>query len=537
MFFSKLKALFKKNIGRNFSVAIFLALGIIIFVTGYWHLGSLGIYGDDWGASTYVFQPNITRAVSDWWRAGAGEVANFRLLDSVLPVFWYGVFQLFGLKGIIVFNFLCFFVLSWLFYLILKQHVSWITAFLAAVIFSLYPTNNAYLWQVTLSYTLSLICVFSAVLLFYKQRLGWTLFFLLAAIFINEGTFFIFSLALLFPGTQKISEFKPILIKWLKIVIPLTLIYGFTRIGLEMVGLTGGNRAVSILHNFNLASYIFQFFKAEAVVLLISWALAAWKLYYYFNVNYIFIGVLAAVISFFGLLQIQKNSIEQKSFTRPLLLILAGLILICAGRYYGFYYVPSINSLNLDCRYYFAASVGGAVVFAGLFEFLLKKYTRARLALFIVAALLVGYLVSFRIAVQNDYAVAWNESKKIWKELLLVLPHVPENSFLYVEIPGKKLGKPVTEFEAVGDLRVTLGLLGRNDILAVTSPFVTNLSLSGTEACVTSPPFYSNRCFPKDKAMGLVWRDRKFDNLFGAFSLDVRGLVVPESFYKVIGLK
>ena len=516
---------------------VFFVLEIIIFIAGYWQIKNLGLYGDDWGASTFLFHSDMNEAVKEWWQYGSGEISNFRMLAVMIPVLWFYAFKLFGLIGISFLNFVVYLSLSYFLFLLLKQKISNSGTLFGALLFALYPTNNAYLWQVTMSYAIALLAVFAACLFFSKQKWFLSLIFLLISIFINEGVFFIFFISLL-PSREEGFSW-PILkqkgMKWLVIVLGIVIIYVFFRVTFELKGITGGNRTVSVLHNFNLAAYIFQFVKSYGVVLLISFSAAVWKIYFSFKIWHLAVGVAVFLLSFV-LLNFSKTEWNQIKNRESLIVMLMGLMLIIAGRYYGFYYVPSINVLNLDTRYYFAASVGGAVFFAGFFEYLQQKLKYQKLII-ILACTMFGMLAIFRFEVQKDYADSFKEAKNLWKQLVYSAPAVPENSLVVVNIPDKILGKPVGLFEAAGDLRITTRKMYNKRVDFVSSPFIQHLKIDERLVCLDSAPIYNSECFNKDKVYIFEWKNNQLGQVAGtALQAESGGVVqkIPDNFRRGI---
>ncbi|MBL8030451.1 MAG: hypothetical protein JNN11_04355 [Candidatus Doudnabacteria bacterium] len=503
----------------NLNVSLCLVLGVIIFFTGYAKARSIGLYGDDWGAATFLFEDNVRDAVKDWWHFGSGEISNFRMLDSVLPILWFYAFRLGGMLGVVLVSFFIYWGLAVLLFKILTKSLSVRTAFFGSLLFALYPTNNAYLWHVTLSYSVALLLVFWAVLLFKQSSYKKSLAVLLASILVNEGVFFIYFLAMLPNVGENVTRNSlwANLKKWLFIVFGILVVYVAARVGAEVTGITGGNRAVSVLGSFNLFAYIAQFIKSFAVVLVIGFAGIFWKIYNAFSSSHIWAGVLTSVLAFVSLRYlkvIELNNLNEKSDRRvALFAVLIGLMLIVAGRYYGFYYVPSINILNLDSRYYFAASVGGAVFFAGVFEHLQARYFMLHKLWLIIMCVTLGLCGLMRFEVQKDYADATIEAGSFWKSLHPVVLGAPENSFLYVQIPERVLGRPVGLFEASGDLRNLLPKMYDSGVRGVTSAYVQKVVYEEDRVCLNSSPFYFNTCFQNKDFYSFEWKDGELRQL------------------------
>ncbi len=516
---------------------VFLSLALIIFISGYLHLKSMGLYGDDWGASTYVFQPNIGGAVKEWWNAGSGEIGNFRFLAVIIPILWYILFAIFGQIGPVILNFLVFTLLAYLFFKILQNHVSTTAAFFGAVLFALYPTNNAYFWQVTLSYDLAMLAVFSAIIFYYKNKIWQTILLLIISLLLNEAVFFVFALALLPPKTLEFLPLKNNFKSWLKVVLPILIIYALVRVGVEAFGLIGDSRAVNSLHSFQLFSYLKQFVTGQAVVLIISYGLMLWKLRHSFMPVDIIIGLLCGSLVFWQLI-INKGTEAVNSIGSKInYLLILGIILIFAGRYYGFYYVPSINVLNLDSRYYFAASVGGALFFTAIFQWLMIK-VKPNVIIGLASGLII-FLGMLRWEVQRDYVTAYQSSSLIWQQILSQVKSPADDLFLVIDIPQRTLGNPVGLFEAMGDLRVLAPRLYDSSIVAVSTPYIQNLNKKDDNWCLNSSPFYLNKCFSSKNTVQMNWKNNQLILVNGDLNLLNSGTKpahIPINFYKVLNI-
>jgi len=491
---------------------------VLAFV-GYSYFRHFGIYGDDWGASTYLYQNNLRSAVSMWWHAGSGEIENFRLLAVIIPIIWYGAFHLFGFFGVILINFLLYAGLAILFYFILKQHLSRSAAFLGALLFAIFPTNNAYLWQVTISYALALLAVFGAILLFNKNKFWQSALILACGLLINEAVFFVFFLSVLAPQTQKLSwaGFKPRFKKWLQIVAPMIISYIIFRLALEITGITGGNRATNALHQLHLVAYAMQFAYAIAIDLVIAWGVSLWKILHYHQAIDFAVGVAAALAAWFFSRKLSRSS---ENISKPLYVIVLGLILICAGRYYGFYYVPSVNVLNLDSRYYFASSVGAAMCFAGLLQWAWdffagwKKYIPT-----VLLCLMVFVAAMSRFEVERDYARAWQNAQKFWQTFLAAIPSLPDKSVLIVNVPARSVDQPVGVSEAMGDLRSLVPLFYGKDELGAGTLGMQSIDVGQSQVCFTSSPFFFDYCVDNARVTGLVWDGGRLIRTYGRWPL------------------
>ena len=532
--------IFFKNFWLNHKsgLIVFIALAAVIFVAGYWHANSIGLYSDDWGASTYLFQHTLGQAVVDWWHHGSGDVTLFRFLVVATPILWYWAFGLFGSTGVVLLNYVCFVGLAFLFFLLLKKHVSLPVAFAGALLFALYPCNNAYLWQVTMSYTLALLAMFGALLCYYRGRYFWSVLLLVASVFLNEAVLFLFVLALLPPGSVSWPQIKVQVKTWLKLMIPVLVLYVGIRLVSESLGITGGDRTVYVLQHFQLIPYLRQFITGEAVVLVIAYAAIVWKILHAFSWSSVLVGLFTAFVAWWTIRGQLTSGGQERALTRTLYLVLAGAILICAGRYYGFYYIPSFNVLNLDTRYYFAASVGGAVLYAGVLQWLLERFgRRVFIVLFSITILVLSMA---RWEVQQDYAAGFRESSRVWQQLLAKVAAPAAGTFIVVDIPDRELGKPVGLLESLGDLRDLMPKLYNGDVAAASSPYIQNLTISGNQTCVDSTPLYNHACFPSANFVYLRWENSQLTLAQGNPALLTEGpdvQSVPKNFLKALHLQ
>lgn len=490
---------------QNTSVLVFFSLAAIIFITCFIRFQSFGLYGDDWGAGTYLFKSTTVDALQGWieWK---GEIGNFRPLAILLPLFWYGGYYFFGLAGVFLVIWTVYIILSFFFYQILRTRMSGIAAYGAALIFALYPTNNFYLWQVTMTYPVGLIFIFLAVWFFWKDKKVISLFFLLCGALVNEATFFIFLLALLPKEKFSWQTFRAAIFRWTQPFGGALVIYSVARIIAERTGVITGGRLAHAAHVFNIWDYIAQFIKAIVVVLMSSWAFIFWKIIHNFRISHLLFGVITVIIVY-CMWKLFEGERHESTLPYWYILIM-GVVLICAGRYYGFYYIPSLNVLNLDSRYYFASSVGGAVFIAGLIEVLRSKGVYIQRAGLVVCAIVLLFLAVAKYEIQRDYVVAWQEAKAIWRELLYRVPALKEGEAVIITIPPHTLGKLVVANEAVGDLRQFVPQVYGAGSLGFLSTQIQASRREGVRTCIDSSPFYTGLCIPTDHVYYFAWDGR-----------------------------
>ena len=497
-----IKNFFKRILHSPDFLALIMLAGVF-FLVCFLHIKSFGVYGDDWSAGTYLYNNSAMAALWEWWVHWGGEVANFRPLAAILPLMWYFVFKYWSLTGIFLLIYGLYLAAGWLLYAFLKKSLSPLVAVAASLLFLVYPTNNFYLWQVTATYPLSLIFLFSAIHLFYKKRYGWVFCLLLFSLLVNEGVFFLFFLALL--PDHKLADWKELaaaFLNWISVTLSAVVLYAILRITLEAKGIIVGGRAVGVLGHLHIFSYLAQFVQSYLVVLLTSWCFAAWKILFFGRAADFVIGIIVAAISAWVFLSLNRIAAPARVDKIPAWYVMVmGLLLIIAGRYYGFYYVPSINTLSLDSRYYFAASLGGAVFFAGLLELLIQRWRskQAGVIILLVLSLTFGFLAVFKASVQRDYQASWRQAKAIWLNLFKAVPNLQPGQVVILQTPPVVLGELVYWPQALGDLRLIIPRIYNPAARAYASGNISGMSFQQSQICFTAPPEYF--CVPKDKVL------------------------------------
>ncbi len=516
---------------------VFFSLALVTFIALFIRFRGFGMYGDDWGAGSYLLQHSTADAIKGWinWR---GEIDNFRYFAIIVPALWYFSYHLLGLPGVFLSMAAIYVALYFCAYKILSQRVSPLAAYLATVIFILYPTNNFYLWQVTTTYPLALVFVFLAVWYYWKKNWAAAFLLLTCSAMINEAVLFIFVFALI---PDKPVNFKEILVmfwRWLKLTFSLVIIYGATRAAFEYFGFIHTPRLSYSAHNLNLISYAAQFFKATAAVLGTSWAFVAWKILHNFHPSQMAIGLVVIAI-FVETLWLMRS--KSQAWAWPIIpywyLFVAGVVLIFAGRYYGFYYVPSVNILNLDSRYYFASSVGGLVFFAGLIEFFLQeKFGKFKNWLLAFLCILVGVLSVFKYEVQTDYVVAWQDAKSLWKQVLAEAPSLSRGEVLVVDLPAHPLGTLVDIGQSLGDFRLFVPKIYGPDTTGFGTNIILGVKKTPTSICINSGAVLSNYCTQPSKVYFFQWHDSTLLPVGDSKNLQARQVNqnVPEEMLKIL---
>lgn len=498
----EVKNYLKKICGSADFLSLIMLAGVF-FLVSFLHFRSFGVYGDDWSAGTYLYHNSVSAALWEWWAQWGGEIANFRPLAAILPLIWFVVYQYLGLAGVFLVIYGLYVFAGWLLYKLLKKSLSPLVALTASMLFLVYPTNNFYLWQVTATYPLSLIFLFGAAHFFKSKRYLFVFCSLLASLLTNEGAFFLFFIAML--PTQKLANWKEFfapLYGWLAVTLPAVLLYGIVRVILETKGLIAGGRAVGVLGHLNAISYLSQFVKSYLVVLVTSWGFAAWKILHFFRWPDLVIGLTAATVSTWVFWKISKLKSKEEAGSIPAWYIMAmGLVLIIAGRYYGFYYVPSINVLNLDSRYYFAASLGGALFFAGLLEYLIQRWRSKQGAIIILLALslIFGFLAVFKSSVQRDYEASWVQAKAIMRSFLSAVPSLQPGQVVILNTPPVVLGELVGPMQVLNALHLLVPRIYNPAARGYISANISGLSFQEKQICITAIPDYF--CVPKDKVL------------------------------------
>jgi hypothetical protein len=502
MQFTALKNSLKKFFQSSDFFALVMLAGVF-FLACFLHFRSFGVYGDDWSAGTYLYHNSLGAALREWWAMGSGEIANFRPLAIILPIMWYFVFQFAGLAGVALVIYILYLSLGWLLYKLLKRSLSPLVALVASLLFLVYPTNNFYLWQVTSTYPLSLIFLFCGVNFFYRKNYWLVFCFLLLSLLVNEGVFFLFFIALL--PTQKLANLKELVApfsRWLAVTLPAVVLYGILRVVLEAKGIISGGRAVEVLGHFQLVAYAGQFVKSYLVVLVSSWGFVGWKLLYFARPADFLIGSAVAAISVPVFWRMAKFNNPAGAGKIPVWYIMVmGLALIIAGRYYGFYYVPSINVLNLDSRYYFAASLGGAVFFAGVLEYLIRRFSfkRGMVVILLVLALGFGTLAAFKSSVQRDYTVSWSQAKAVWRSLLSSVPSLQPGQVIILNTPPVVLGELVGLNQGLGDLHLLIPRIYDSAATGYVNSSITAMTFPKNLVCITTP--LEHFCSSKDNVL------------------------------------
>jgi len=485
---------------------IFFSLTAICFAANFLRLRSFGVYGDDWSAGTYLYNNSFLGAVKQWiiW---PGELANFRPLAIILPILWYWAYALFKIAGVYLVIGGFYSVMFFLGYKVLSQRVSVFTAYLASVVFILYPTNNFFVWQVATTYPMGLILVFAAVLNYWKQRRAAAFVLLLCSALANEGLLFLFALALLPKEKITWSELKRDIWPWAKFMSGLVLLYTMVRAGFELSGFTRGSRLVEAAHTFNIVSYLTQFFKAIFVELLLSWGFAGWKILHAFSFSHLAVAIVIIAIAFGTVwLLMRKGETAVPSPLPYWYLLIAGLVLICAGRYYGFFYVPSINVLNLDSRYYFASSVGSFVFVAGIIEMSLRqKFFKWKYLSAGILCLAIFFLALFKYEIQLDGVNAWTGSKNLLGQMFTQIPALHKGEAVIINMPARVLGDVVETSQAVPDLRLFFPIVYGPGTSGFLSAYIQSQSNTSAGLCLNLTSVAANYCINKADLYIFTW--------------------------------
>jgi hypothetical protein len=489
---------------------VYISLTAICFVSCFLLLRTFGVYGDDWYSSTFLYNNSLWSSVKYWieWK---GEINNFRPMAVFLPFLWHLGYAALGLSGVFLVIGGLYSLVACLFYKIITRFTPPLIAFAASVLLILYPTNNFYLWQATSTYPLGLMFVLVAVLFFLKNKYAMAFVFLLCGALSNEASIFVFALALIPNKKISLLEFRRNFISWLKVAGVAVVLYAVARVIAEKTGFLAVERLGFTFDTFNPVSYVLQFFKSIFVVLASSWGFAGWKILKTFQIQHLFVGLLSVAIFALVFLHFKRKNLNNlPAFAPAWYLLVAGILLICAGRYYGFYFVPSINVLNLDSRYYFSASVGGAVFFAGLIQLIWYKINAKHQKVFALAmCTVVLFLGVFKYEVQADYSESWKKGKAIWKQLFEQVPSLQPGEVVVVKFPFRPLGTLVDTGEAVGDLRFMIPSIYGPQTLGFSSNFLQEERRTGENICFDSAPYYEDYCVTIDKVYFFSWDGSK----------------------------
>ncbi|MBI5530069.1 MAG: hypothetical protein HY918_01035 [Candidatus Doudnabacteria bacterium] len=506
-FNKKIKLFFLSDLG------IFIMLSLVVFIANFLYFKNFGIYGDDWDAGIYLRFNGLREGVHYWWSVWAGEINNFRPIAVILPIVWFYFFKFFGLPGVHFSIFLIHATAAFLIYKYFSGYAEKYIAFLGALFFALYPTNNAYLWQVATTYVLSLCFVLLSVLSYQKKYKFLAAFLFLFSVLVNEATAMLFVLALIPKHTVSRAEFIKQFKEFAYFFIPILALYIAVRVGFEHTGLIVGGRTKGLLNNFKFSVYLFQFIQAFAVVFFTSWGLAGWKIIQNFkDLNWLTWLVGIAIFAFIRAsfeTELFKDKNQESLRANYLYFLIGGFVLIFAGRYYGFYFQPSINTLNLDSRYYYAASLAGPVFLVGLLIYAKANFSKFWPNIVTLVAIILGILGIFKISVQRDYANAWLASKEFWRQEIKAFPALRENELVVVYVPKRKLGQLVGVGEAIGDLRKLFPFVYGPTVNGVTTFLTQSIDQTPESFCINSHPFWINRCFQKNNVEVLTFEDNK----------------------------
>ena len=479
----------------------YLGIAIILFLAGFNKIGHFGVYSDDWIGGTYITAQNALDAAKQWL-IPSGEMSNFRPLAVIESLFWYFGYISFGLFGVFFTIYLIQLLATILIYIVFKRLIGNTNAFFGALLFILFPTQSFYLWQVTSTYFLALSFILLAVITWQKKARWWSVLLLLISLLINESVFGLFILAIIPSKWEGWKVWFEKSRSWFLTVIPVTFIYATTRIIYENYWLVQGGRIVGSFGHFNFFQYIIQFFKAASLDLILAIPIAGWKILYNFNtINWSYVAIVAFVVSIFFYL-IDKKSLKTEEFNVKYI-ILVGFILLFAGRYYGFYYIPSINILNLDSRHYFASSIGAAMIITAIISWLASKNLKWYRFTTIFTTLLIIYLCIFKISLQTDYVQAWSEAKKLLPEVIENTKYLGDSEAIVINLPPKQLGKIVDVGVGIGDLRITIPKLYGQGHYGISSNYIQQIIHKNQQTCFNSMPIYI--CFPSDHVTWFEW--------------------------------
>ena len=185
--------------GRRLSglLAVVAALGLASFVADFAHFRRLGLFWDDWWQFGGLLRPGM----QGFWQTGLDSLGFYRVMQPLaFAVIWLG-YRVAGLAGC----YLCLWLVTTanaaMVFAILRRRWPVGVAFLAALVFELYPADNTHLWLSCIVPRLGMLLVLLAIDGFCRGRIALCALLATASLLLYEQCFLQFALAaFLCPG-------------------------------------------------------------------------------------------------------------------------------------------------------------------------------------------------------------------------------------------------------------------------------------------------------------------------------------------------
>ena len=431
-----------------------LFLAGMLWVAHFWYFRSFGLYEDDYSHISPPLGWNLSDLIGSfyvlvYWPLGRplGWFLNFSL------AFLGG--QLGGLPVLYIMNFLIQVSNAFLFYFLLRRIGYEVIALVGAAIFGLFPatTTHIFLMHALGQEYVSLMFLLIAMHCYLSGRKPVAYLFSLACLLTYETPYTVFLVAplLLLPWDRKLlKQMLRHAALWLAILLTVVIIRGLMGEGrIEGAGSSVAG-VVEILRRVLTSLYLGPKAALKTFAGGPLWVLSHWS-------PELAIVLLVSLPAFFFMLRrlgsgaAMRNAEDASDpapgfpglksgwlsrFLHPQLLklLLTAIIMLSAAYLFSFTHYPPTASYGRLTSVHLAATLGGALLFAGL-ALLLLTVLRTRglgYAGVFLLALYLSSLVAYGFTIQEDFKDAWRNEQKFWSSVVAMVPDASEGTVIIV---------------------------------------------------------------------------------------------------------
>lgn len=440
---SKTYNLIRKTFDR---IWFFVFIAVLIWVARYWHIGSFGLYEDDFtiiprGVEMTV--PELLKYVYSYIVHLYGHARP--LSDSFIYIFTHLGWKLGGMQGAYWLGYLIFTLNAILFYLLLRRFRSQVFAMIATLAYCLFSADTS---QVFLTHSLglqpSMTLLLIACHLYLSGKRWLSYIFVLVILFSYETPFLVFMAFPLLIKPWRKSLVKEMVWHVLVLVVMLGGVFwlrstvGEGRVsGLVLPqGLITSVTHMVIGPVVSLGTYLYRPYQAlralnsEILIgIIASFLVLAWL---FSRLKFELTTDRPTLIS---LIKTKAFSSSHFDDLKDLLRVaLVGLIMLALA-YPLTFTIRAYAISGRDTRVHFAGVVGAALVCASLCSVLLYVANLLKLKVIgiILLAAFFSLLLGYGFVIQRDYRLAWEYQQDFWSKVVQLVPDVQANTVILAE--------------------------------------------------------------------------------------------------------
>jgi hypothetical protein len=419
------------------------AIVTVVFLAHFYLIGQFGLYEDD-----YLW-------VLPWLHVSSHKAAAFAL-DALIhpfqgrPIYFpaqallaHFTFRIGGLGLLHLVSFGLLALLGVLVYCVIRQVTTAPIAFLAGVLFVLYPADTSRQIVMHQCATLLPMCIcMCAILLYVRGKLVTSYAVAALTLLIYESTYFPFLLAPLFTLRQGPINLKRVL-KHVVLFIALAAAIFLVRMFL------GESRAQEV--SGGLPVIVPKMLRALWIGPLTSGFLLFQRpidTYLHGQLGHWFIIVGSAAVCTLGLSRLGKCEPKQRGFLPIWPWLIAGGCAAWSMSYLLDFrpdYYPPIVSVGRLSAVHEVGAFGCALAFAGALSFVDQAWKPAGLAARIAATAIVAGLAGFGYEIQlSEYVRNWQQQEEFWRELVPLIQDAAPGDVVMCAFDQQLGGIPVT---------------------------------------------------------------------------------------------